>query len=382
MARKRKSDIPFEDSLNDDWSTDLNMVEVPVGPRPFIALGVVIFLVVATVFLRVFYLDVFKGSYYAARSENNVAQSQEAPAPRGIIYDREGDALVENKAAFEAVLDARAFLSNPALQSTTVDNATNILGVDSSTLWSLLNQSQQQDFSTPVVLADDLTPTQLVNLQALGTSTIVIQSDFQRYYPNSDIFSSVIGYTGRATQADLVKDPTLSADDLVGKTGIEEYYDTTLQGIPGVNVQFKNAQGQVLGQEQQSAPTIGKSLNLTIDGGLQTYFYNAIQSELAVLGRQVGFGIAMNPQNGQVLAMVNLPGYDNNVFSDPANNTAEIEQLLTSPDKPLFNRAVAGSYNPGSTIKPLDGVGRTKRRRHQSRSCYFLAGLFDGSESL
>jgi penicillin-binding protein 2 len=118
--------------------------------------------------------------------------------------------------------------------------------------------------------------------------------------------------------------------------------------------------GQVLRQEQQSTPTIGNSITLTIDGGLQTDLYNELQSGLQSLGRQIGIGLAMDPQNGQVLALVNLPGYDNNILSQPSGNSAEIESLLTSPLEPLFNRVVSGFYNPGSTIKPLDAVGALK----------------------
>jgi penicillin-binding protein 2 len=357
---KRKSDIPFEESLNDDWSQDLNMVEVPLGGRPLWILGLIIFFVGILVFGRVVYLNLSKGSYYEARAEDNAAQSQISPAPRGIIYDRNGVALVQNQAVFDAVLDPHLFLAKPALESSTLNEAQNILGIAPATVWSLLDQSAAQDFSTPVVLVENLTQTQLVNLQALGSSTIKIQSDFQRYYPNGAIFSSVLGYAGRVNQNDLAKNPQLSSDDFVGKMGIEQYYDQDLRGVPGLNVQFTNSQGTVLGEKEQTQPTIGAPLNLTIDAGLQTELYDAIGNELTVLGRQVGFGLMMNPQNGQVLAMVNLPSFDNNVFSQPAGNSAEIQSLLTSPEEPLFNRVVSGNYNPGSTIKPLDAVAALK----------------------
>jgi cell division protein FtsI/penicillin-binding protein 2 len=92
-------------------------------------------------------------------------------------------------------------------------------------VWSLLDQSEVQDFSTPVVLAQDLDQSELVNLQALGaSSTIKIQSDFERYYPNGPIFSSVVGYVGRVSENDLANNSKLTADDFVGKMGIEEEY--------------------------------------------------------------------------------------------------------------------------------------------------------------
>ncbi|MDR3581781.1 MAG: penicillin-binding protein 2 [Candidatus Pacebacteria bacterium] len=358
---RKEPEIPFEDSLNDDWSRDLNMVEVPLGSRPFWALGAVVLAVVAVVFFRIAYLDLFNGAYFAARAADNASQSQASPAPRGIIYDKEGNALVENKAVFTAELNARAFLADGSLQSSTLDAAQSILGVPSSTLWTMLESSSQEDFATPVVLSEDLDQTQLVNLQALSLPTIKIGSDFSRYYPDGQVFASVIGYTGRVSQGNLTADPELTADDFIGKTGIEKQYDTALRGIPGVNIRFTNAEGQMLGQKQQSAPTIGSSVNLTIDGGLQTYLYNRTKQGLAALGRQVGVGIALDPRTGAVLALVNLPGYDNNLFSDPSpSSTAQIKDLLTSSVEPMFDRAVSGNYNPGSTIKPLDGVAILK----------------------
>ncbi len=118
---------------------------------------------------------------------------------------------------FDAVLDAHQFISDPALQSSTLAAAQSILGIPSSTVWSMLSDSEAQDFSTPVVLAQDLDQSELVNLQALGSSTIQIQSDFERYYPNGPVFSSVIGYVGRVSQDDLTADPKLTADDFVGE---------------------------------------------------------------------------------------------------------------------------------------------------------------------
>jgi penicillin-binding protein 2 len=357
---KRKPDIPFEDSLNDDWGHDLDMVEVPLGSRPLIVLGVIIICIALVIIGRVAYLNMAGGAYYAARAEDNAEASQATPAPRGIIYDAEGDPLVQNKAVFDAVLNANLFISNPGMQSSTLAAAQTILGVPSSTVWSLLSESEAQDFSTPVVLAQDIDQSQLVDIQALGSSTIQIQSDFERYYPNGPIFSSVVGYVGRVSEADLTGDAKLTAQDFVGKSGIEEEYDTVLQGTPGVDIKFTDAQGRVLGEEQQSMSTIGSSVHLTIDGGLQTEIYDSIQQELAVLGRQVGVGLAIDPQTGAVLSLVNLPGFDNNAFESPASSSAEIENYLTSPDKPLFDRVVLGQYQPGSTIKPLDGVAALK----------------------
>ncbi len=180
--KKKSQEIPFEDSLNDDWGHDLDMVEVPLGARPMIVLGTVIAAIALIVFGRVAYLNWSGGAYYAARAADNADQTQATPAPRGIIYDAEGNPLVENKAVFDAVLDAHLFISDPALQGATIAAAQSILGIPSSTVWSMLAASEAQDFSTPIVLAQNISQPELVDLQALGSSTIRIQSDFQLYY--------------------------------------------------------------------------------------------------------------------------------------------------------------------------------------------------------
>ena len=156
------------------------MVEVPLGSRPLITLGAVILCVALIVLGRVVYLN-WTGAYYQTRAEDNATEAQATPAPRGIIYDAEGDPLVQNKAIFDAILDAHLFISNPSLQSSTLATAQSILSIPSSTVWSLLDQSEAQDFSTPVVLAQDINQSELVNLQALGATTAIkIQSDFER----------------------------------------------------------------------------------------------------------------------------------------------------------------------------------------------------------
>jgi penicillin-binding protein 2 len=356
MAKKRHNDIAFEDALSDDWSHDSKIVEVPISNTPMRYLGIAIFIVAIAVVGRVLFLNM-DGAYYNARAADNVANVNETPAPRGEILDRNGIVLADDKAAFAALLDAQTFINDTSLQTTTVAAAQSILNVSPDAFSGLLSQAAADDYAAPIVLAENLTQNQLVNLQALDVPTIEIKSDFVRNYPNGQIFSSVLGYVGRVTQSDLQKNPELSATDFVGKTGIEEYYDTALRGTPGITLEYKNARGQTLGQVQKSTPTIGTPLTLTIDSGLQTYFYDSLANGLASLGRTVGLGLAINPQNGQVLSLVNLPGYDNNLFSESGTSTAAaIDALFTSADEPLFNRAVDGYYNPGSTIKPLDGV--------------------------
>ena len=353
--KKQKKTVAFEESLNDEWDRDAGIVEVPLGNRPFFYLGIVITVIVFSVAIKILFFAADE-KYYDARAEANATQSKRTAAPRGLIYDSEGDILAENKAAFAVFLDPREFLENESLEASTLAAIQNILGISSGTVWSLVNEGSAQDFIAPIVLSENVNQNQLVNLQALNLPTLIIKSDFERDYPKGPAFSTVLGYVGRVNGNDIKTNPGLSGDDFIGKAGVEAFYDNALRGTPGVKVAFRNAQGNILTEEAESQPVIGNSLQLTIDGGLQSYFYSRLKSGLAVLGRRIGVGIAINPQTGEVLSLVNLPGFDNNVFSG-SGNSGEIQDLLSSPDEPLFDRAVSGLYNPGSTIKPLEGVG-------------------------
>lgn len=346
--------MAFEESLDEEWDRDAGILEVPLGNRPFFYLGVVIAVMAISVAIKVLFFAA-NGDYYHARAQANVMQSKMTAAPRGLIYDRKGNILAENRAAFAATLDSREFLRNEMLQTSTLAAIQNIFGIASDTVWSLMKEGSEQDFIAPIVLSENLNQNQLVNLEALNLPTILVKSDFERDYPAGSAFSTVLGYVSRVNGNDMKTNPAFNGNDLIGKTGIEAFYDDALRGTPGINVAFRNAQGNVLAEEVKSQSVIGHPLQLTIDGGLQSYFFSRLQSGLAVLGRRIGVGIAMNPQTGEVLSLVNLPGFDNNVFSGSGQTTA-IKKLLSSSDEPLFDRAVSGLYTPGSTIKPLDAV--------------------------
>ncbi len=275
-----------------------------------------------------------------------------------MIYDASGTILADNKAAFAAVLDAQTFLKDQADQPATLAALQTVLNITPDQLLAMLQQASANDYATPIVLAENLDQKQLVNLQALSAPAIKIQGDFERMYPDGPIFSSIIGYTGRIGADDLKANPALTNQDFIGKTGLEAFYDQSLRGIPSVTVTYKNAAGGILRQEQHSSAQIGAPLTLTIDGAFQKYFYNRFAAGLRSLGRTTGVGIALDPQTGKVLSLINFPGFDNNVFTQTGQpgQSAAIANLLTSSEKPLFDRAVNGFYNPGSTIKPLDGV--------------------------
>ncbi len=357
--KRRKKPIDFEESLGEEWSRDLEIVEVPLGNGPLIYLGVAIFAIGIIFAARIFYLDFYKGKQYALRAEANVAQYQKTTAPRGLIFDRTGVVLAENKGVFRAILETREFLGRDDLEERTLFALEETLSLPRDYVWDLIREASAEEFAVPVVLSDNLTQEQLVALKGLGLPTVIVEGGFQRVYHRGSIFSSVVGYTGRVDVADLKNKPDLSSDDSLGRDGIEAFYDKDLRGEAGVIERLKNAQGKILSEEEKNKSKIGSSFRLTIDSEFQEYFYSRLRSGLNALGRRVGIGLAINPQNGEVLALVGLPGFDNNLLASPGRND-EKQELFNSKDKPLFNRVVGGFYTPGSTIKPLVGVAALK----------------------
>ena len=138
----------------------------------------------------------------------------------------------------------------------------------------------------------------------------------------------------------------------MGKTGLEIFYEDRLRGKAGSFFRVRDALGNVLEEKGGEPPKIGEPLRLTIDAEFQRYFYGRLERGLLDLGRKVAVGLAINPQTGAVLALINLPSFDNNAFG-ARGMSRERETILTSPLKPLFNRAISGFYTPGSIIKPL-----------------------------
>lgn len=376
FKRDKEKNITFEESLEDDWSRDFGVVEVPIGNRPLFYLGVVI--VVAGLLLagRIAYLGIYSGKLYKARAEANVSQEQRIPAPRGLIYDRKGLVLADNSVVFTAFLDVKEFLKRDDLQENTLKAAEDILYLPRADVLSLIKENGIEDFSGLIVLNEALNQGQLVQLKSLNLPTIIVESDFERRYTSGPAFSSVLGYIGRVGPNDLVNNSLLGREDFVGRAGVEMFYNSELSGQPGKIVRLQDSHGKTISEERQSEPQIGKSLHLTVDSDFERYFYERLASGLASLGRRVGIGLAINPQNGEILAMVNLPSFDNNVLSGPGRS-GEKAAILNSPYKPLFDRAVSGFYNPGSTIKPLVGVAALKEGIISPQTKVFSPGYID-----
>ena len=315
-------------------------LELPLSRRVFLLLLSVAAIFSLTVGARVYFLAFYKGDFYKNRSAMNSEKLITLPAIRGKIYDRFGNLLVRNDSSYRLVLNPGLIKRKNLDLREILASVSEILRVDQQELAAVLGKTDLEK-SALVTLAHNLYDWEVKAIEALGNPALEIHDDYRREYLRGPAFAHFLGYTGLG-----------ELNDLSGKTGLEKYYDSVLGGEDGLRLMYRDANGKILEEKFLNAPKNGEDIHTTIDSGLQEYFYSSLSSALRSLGRQVAVGIALNPQNGEVLALVNLPSYDNNVFTKRDARVKRAE-LLNAPFQPLFNRAVSGIYTPGSTIKPL-----------------------------
>src|SRR3989344_5507912 len=202
FRRKKHHDLSFEESLGEDWSRDIETVEVPIGKGPFWYLGGAVLLIGLFVTGRVLYLGVANGNLYAARAENNVGRYEKLQAPRGLIYDREGKVLAENRATFTAILDIKELLREGNSLEKTLVEVERTLFVSRGEVLMLIQEKIAEDFATPLIVKENLTQRELVAVKGANMPALIVQSEFAREYPGGALFSSAVGYVGRVGLAD------------------------------------------------------------------------------------------------------------------------------------------------------------------------------------
>ncbi len=351
--KDKKSYLALEDSLEYGWTSSESTHEIEVPHGAFWVLGGIAAVVIVIIAVRVVFLGVgVNGEQYRAQAVGNVERATPIAAPRGIIKDRFGKTIAENVPSFSVLIDLSTFLKDKPLQDKTFAELQSVLGLAPDEVYTAIKEHTATGHTDPLVVYRGLTDQQAIALKSADVPTLLIREGYERDYPAGPAFATVLGYTGLPTPKDLKIDKTLRSDDVIGKSGIEAVYDANLRGTAGKTIEVYDAHGTMLQEEKRVDPQQGNDLQLTIDKDFQQYFYDRISAGLRSLGRTGGAGIALDPRTGEVLALVSMPSYDNNVFVDSTGSDARTA-LIQDPTRPLYNRAVAGEYAPGSTIKPL-----------------------------
>src|SRR5215472_500330 len=289
-------------------------------------------------------LQVAKGDYYSAQAEQNSIRNVPILAPRGKIVDRNGRPIVENYRSMTALL-LRG--SNHDLNADAPRIAAG-LHLDPNEVREKIRRFAYMPQYEPIYLKEDITPDEEAFIEAHKTELPELDTimAYRRLYPLKGFMAHLIGYVGEVSE-DMLNQPQFelyNPGDVVGKSGVELEYNSLLMGKNGSRQELVNSHGQVVGKPLDEKPAEpGKPLKLTIDVDLQ------IAAEEA-LGDRNGAVIAMDPHNGEILAMVSRPTFDANQFAVRISRN-NWNQLVNDPDKPLLNKAIQAQLAPGSTFK-------------------------------
>jgi penicillin-binding protein 2 len=324
----------------------------------FISFVLIVVIAVSGLTARLFYLQVVDGGRLATLATHNQTVLEPIVSPRGLIYDRNGRALVTNVPTF--VVKLRPSDLPLAQRPDVVERLAALLGMPVADINSTIDGNPGSTFDLVRIAADvNESTARLISEAGADLPGVEVAVEARRQYTDGPLMSQILGYTGPVSGEQLLslKADGYLPDDLLGKTGIEAQYETQLRGIYGSQSVEQDAAGrktQVLQTVRQAQP--GDSLTLTIDTKEQRYAQTAMQWAMKTVGIKRGVVIVMNPQTGEILALVSLPTYDNNQFARGISN-ADYAKLLNNPDKPLLNHATQAHYPPGSTYKLVAGTG-------------------------
>jgi penicillin-binding protein 2 len=333
----------------------------PVPPPSrlrFLAFGVAVILGAGALSARLFAIQVAGTTPYTALAAGTRTVTEAMPSTRGVIYDRNGRPLVSNTASYS--VKVRPSDLPESKRTEVVNTLAALVGMDPSDINVAIDSNPGSRYDT-VRVAQDVEPevAGFIAESAAQLPGVEVVVETRRNYELGPLVSQVLGYTGPISGEELadLKDEGYQPDDLVGRAGVEATYEAALRGEYGLQTVQRDAAGRPIQVVRTDRPPVaGSSLRLTIDVKEQQLAEKAMRWGMKTAGLKRGVVIVMNPQTGAIIAMVSLPSYDNNVFSEGIS-PAEYQKLLNDPEKPLVNHAISDQYPPGSTYKLVAGTG-------------------------
>ncbi|MFZ4648252.1 MAG: penicillin-binding protein 2 [Patescibacteria group bacterium] len=339
-----------------------------------------VFIFLGVIISRTVFLQIIKGDYYYGLSEGNRLRSEIIESKRGIIYDRNLIPLVHNSANFVLYVIPHDLPKDEETRDTLLRQVVNILEagnnvnnkgpeesvnlVQDSPLFFQIKEQLSEIKNTsfkaysPFFIADNIEYDKALRLylECNGEPGVFLSNKIRRTYEisaedNSASFSHLLGYTGKISEKELAAQPNkYTPIDYIGKSGLEYIWEKELKGVPGRKDSEVDALGRVSKVVSETVAVDGQNLELAIDKGLQQQSEMVLRRYLEKLGLTSGSVVALDPRNGEVLAMVSLPAYDNNLFAKGIKKE-DYQKFLDDPAMPLFDRAVSGEYPSGSTVK-------------------------------
>ena len=309
---------------------------------------------------RMFYLQILRGSYYRRQAEGNRTRYTRILAPRGIIYDCNGEELANNKPGVMVSLVRRT----DAYPEETLERLSQLLHIPLDEIKETIRLSGGS--SEPIRLVRNASPEVVdkveENLRYLPGVMLEVQP--VRNYPNKGLAVHALGYVGEISDSEISQGAysELKAGDIIGKFGLENYYDSYLRGEDGSYREEVDVAGRVVQIMDKVDPKPGQGLVLTIDAKLQRIAEEAVDRQLKAIGARGCAVVALDPNNGEVKALVSRPGFDPNWF---VNGISEKnwKYLTTDPFHPMTDKVIAGEYPPGSTFKIVTGSAALEEKK-------------------
>jgi penicillin-binding protein 2 len=342
--------------------------EVALFQRRALAGFAIIVVLLGVLAARFVNLQVLRHDEFATRADQNRIKLRPIPPARGLIFDRNGVLLADNTAAFRLEVTPERIKNMDAL----LDSLRDVVPLTDEDIKRFKEQRKgRRSFNSLPLrfrLSEDEVAKFAVNRWRFPGVEVVPY--LTRTYPRGAEFGHVVGYVARIDEADLrdLDVNRYAGTTHIGKTGIERYYEQQLHGEPGYERVETNADGRALRVLDSTPPKPGKNLYLSIDIRLQ-------EATEAVFEGQPGAAVAIDPRNGEVLAMVSVPSFDPNLFVNGISH-ADYRALLASPLRPLLHRALVGTYKPGSTVKPFMGIAGLEQGVRGIDDTVFSSGEF------
>src|SRR5215213_530225 len=317
-------------------------------------LQAMVVLLLGALSVRLYVLQVVRGERYAEIAENQRRRRLPIPAPRGVIFDREGRVIVDSTPIYNVIL-SREDVKGKDLTSL-IEPLADGLSVDKDILRDYFELVKTMPAFESIQVKQNATPGDIAWVEAHNFEypELRVEQQPQRRYPSDGSLAHVLGYVGEISPEQLkqqtAKDKGLKPGDVIGLSGVEQIYDDYLRGRDGYREVVVDSRGRIQDEIEIVDPTPGRDLITTIDLDLQL----AAEEQLANSATRRGVIISMDPNNGEILALASAPSFDPNLFSKritTKEGRAEYAALLNDPETPLLNRAIQSRYPPGSTWK-------------------------------
>ena len=323
--------------------------------------------------LRLFYLQVIRYDELNAQAENNRTAIVPIVPNRGVIMDRNGIVLATNYSAYTLEITASKVVE-PLEQ--VIEQLSSVIDIQPRDKRRFKKQLDESKSFESVPIRNRLTDEEVARFaaQRYRFPGVEIRARLFRNYPYNELASHVIGYIGRINQAEKSKIEesenagNYRGTDYIGKLGVEQSYETQLHGLTGVQEMETSAGGRAVRRLNSSQAVPGNSVVLAIDIKLQKLVED-------LYGKRRGAMVAMDPKTGEVLAFVSKPTFDPNLFVDGIDSE-NWQALNESPDKPLLNRALRGTYPPGSTYKPFMALAALQTGKRAEKTIIYDPGFF------